>query len=300
MEVGQPQVDLLGKDGPMRRTTGALAATLLVAALTSGCGSALQPAKVEPLSSATATATQPSPGPPPRVPKVGDCYQLDYTQATSPTSDVPPVPCKTKHDTVTVYVGTIDPVVDGHLLAVDSDAVTAQVAKACPSKLAPWVGGSEAARRLSRFTVFPFSPTLAQSDAGANWFRCDLVAVQSDKVLAKLTGTKGALDQSGGLDTYGICGNAAPDPANPQPRVICSQPHTWRAVTTIPIPDSVGYQGTAATNAASGLCKVEAQQRATDPLVYKFSFEWPSRADFDADVAANRPALGLCWVPDTH
>jgi hypothetical protein len=284
----------------MRRTTGALVATLLVAALTSGCGSTLQPAKVEPLASATATATQPSPGPPPPVPKAGDCYQLNYRQATAPTSDVPPVPCKTEHDTVTLFVGKIDPIVDGHLLAVDSDAVAKQIADVCPTKLAPWVGGTEDDRRLSRFMVFPFSPTLDQSDAGANWFRCDLVAVQSDKSLVRLTGTKGALDQSTGLDTYGICGNAAPDPAHPQPRVICSQPHTWRAVTVIPIPEGAKYNGTNMTAAANAQCKAEAQQRATDPLVYKYSFEWPSKDDFDAAVVARKPTYGLCWVPDSN
>ena len=299
MEDGEPKVDLLGEDGPMRRTTGALVATLLVAALTSGCGSTLQPAKVEPLSSATATATQPSPGPPPPVPKAGDCYQLNYTQATSPTSDVPPVPCKQKHDTVTLYVGKIDPIVDGHLLAVDSDAVTKQIANTCPTKLAPWVGGTEDDRRLSRFMVFPFSPTLDQSDAGANWFRCDLVAVQSDKALAVLTGTKGALDQPGALDKVGICGDAAPDAANQQ-RVICAQPHTWRAVSVIPIADQSKYQGPSMTAAANAQCKTQAQQRATDPLVYKWSFEWPSRADFDAAKAARQPRYGLCWVPTTQ
>lgn len=298
MEDRQPQVDLLGEDGPMRRTTGALVATLLVAALTSGCGTSLEPAKVEPLSQTTATATQPTPGPPPPVPKAGQCYLLNYRQATSPTSDVPPVPCKTKHDTVTVYVGTIKQVVDGHLLAVDSDAVTTQIADTCPTKLAPWVGGTEDDRRLSRFTVLAFSPTLAQSDAGANWFRCDLVAIQSDKVLATLTGTKGALDQSGALDRVGICGTAAPS-ATSQQRVICAQPHTWRAVSVIPIPDGAPYLAKGVTASGNDACKAQAQQRSTNPLVYKWSFQWPSKDDFEAAVAAGTPRYGLCWVPTT-
>ena len=102
---------------------------------------------------------------------------------------------------MTIYVGEFDPIVDGHLLAVDSEEVQAQIAKVCPSKVGDWVGGSKEDQRLSRFKATWFSPTLAASDAGADWFRCDLVAKRGEKSFVAITATKGALDDSAGLDT---------------------------------------------------------------------------------------------------
>ena len=192
MEGWQPTVDLLGEDGHVtRRTTGALVAALTATLLVSGCGSALKPAKVDPKAEASATATQSTPGPPPPAPKVGKCYDLTYKESLQGTSNADPVPCKDKHTSVTIYVGEFDPIVDGHLLAVDSDEVQAQIAKVCPSKVGDWVGGSVDAQRLSRFKATWFSPTLAESDAGADWFRCDLVAKRGEKSLVRLTEHQG-------------------------------------------------------------------------------------------------------------
>jgi hypothetical protein len=146
------------------------------------------------------------------------------------------VPCKKKHTSVTFYVGTFDPIVDGHLLAVDSDEVQAQIAKACPSKVGDWVGGSLDARRLSRFKATWFSPTLAASESGADWFRCDLVAKRGDRSFETLTGTKGVLDDPAALDTYGTCSTTDPgDGTKPFETVACAEPHSWRAVSVVDI-----------------------------------------------------------------
>jgi hypothetical protein len=45
-------------------------------------------------------------------------------------------------------------------------------------------------------------------------------------------------------------------------------------------------------SAGDDACKLEAQQRATDPLVYKWSFEWPTKTEWDGGRR-----YGLCWVP---
>jgi hypothetical protein len=176
---------------------------------------------------------------------------------------------------VTIYVGEFDPIADGHLLAVDSDEVQAQIARVCPSKVGDWVGGSTDDQRLSRFKATWFSPTLAASDSGADWFRCDLVAKRGDKSFAAITGTKGALDDPAALDTY------------------CTEPHTWRAVSVVDIEKDAGYLGPRTQNVADVSCKAQAQQRATDPLKLKWAFQWPTQEAFDAGQR-----YGLCWVPD--
>ncbi|RLV49568.1 hypothetical protein D9V37_06485 [Nocardioides mangrovicus] len=266
---------------------------VLLVLLVSGCASGGAPAAKRSTTrspSPSATTSQ-APDPPPQV---GQCYQLTYDAATSPTTDVPAVPCSQAHTAVTIYVGRIDPVVDGHLLTVDSATVQTQIAQTCPTKVGGWVGGDQDTQRLSRFTSIWFSPSLTQADRGADWFRCDLVAVRGADDLATLATTKNVLsDADRGLDRYGICGNSAPS-AKRFSRIICAQPHQWQAVKVVAIAADAAYLGAKAQAAADDSCKVEAQQRATDPLVYKWSFEWPTKHEWD-----DGQRYGLCWVPAT-
>ena len=89
---------------------------------------------------------------------------------------------------MTFFVGDLDQTVDGHLLAVDSDLVQEQVAEQCPPRLDGFIGGSTEDRRLSMLRPVWFTPTIEESDAGARWFRCDVVALAADGELAPLTG----------------------------------------------------------------------------------------------------------------
>ena len=91
-------------------------------------------------------------------------------------------------------MGQLSTVVDGHLVAVDSTRVQQQVARVCPRKLAAFLGTTDDALRLTMLRAVWFTPSVEQSDAGANWYRCDVVAVAGDNRLAKMRGTlKGAL-----------------------------------------------------------------------------------------------------------
>ncbi len=237
--------------------------------------------------SATATPKQPRP-------KVGQCYRLDYKTATSPTSSSAAVPCSSPHTSVTMYVGTFDAIDDGHLLTVDSKQVLDQLATTCPTKVGGWVGGDQDEQRLSRFTAVWFSPTLADADAGATWYRCDLVSVRGKNQLAGLPGTaKGALAAADGLDRFGTCGNDAPS-AKDFTRVICSEKHSWAAVKVLSIANDAKYLGPNAQGVADAACKSVGQDRATDPLTYTWSFEWPTKEDWDAGQR-----YGLCWVPSS-
>lgn len=253
-------------------------------------------------STSTSTSSTPSAAPTPSttrtpkqpVPKVGQCHRLDYKSATSPTSSSSAVPCSSRHTSVTMYVGTFDAIDDGHLLTVDSKQVQDQLATSCPTKVAGWVGGDLDTQRLSRFTAVWFSPTLADADAGATWYRCDLVSVQGKTRLANLPGTaKDVLGAAAALDRFGTCGNAAPS-AKDFERVICKEKHSWAAVKVLPIAKDANYLGPNAQNVADDACKSVGQDRATDPLTYTWSFEWPTKQDWDAGQR-----YGLCWVPSS-
>jgi hypothetical protein len=269
-------------------TSGWLVPLLLVAA--AGCSSSAEPrAATDPAPSASATAAPPAPV----VPRVGGCHELSLSEATDPVDSGRPVPCRQPHTSVTMKVGAINPVVDGHLLAVDSRTVRAQIARACPDSPGSLVGGDQTTQRLSRFEVVWFSPSLKDADAGANWYRCDVVALASEGELLPLPARlKGVLDKPGALDRFGTCGTAAPD----QPRferVVCSLKHSWRAVDVVDLPAKARYLDKAVAATGDSACKDVAAQRANGALKYTWSFEWPTRA---AWTSGQR--YGYCWVPE--
>jgi hypothetical protein len=247
----------------------------------------------EPSGAKTPAATVPStpaaPAPPPRT---GGCHRLTFSEAAAPTDSTEAVPCRSAHTSVTIHVGRLDPVVDGHLLAIDSPTVQAQLAERCPRRLPAYVGGSETARRLSRLAVVWFGPTVAEADRGARWYRCDLVALAGRDALVPLPRhMRGVLDRPGALDRWGTCGTRAPD-ADGFERVVCSRPHRWRAVDVIPLPRGARFLGKAATATANDRCQAIATARANGALKYSWSFEWPTRQQWN-----DGRRYGYCWVP---
>lgn len=276
----------------MRRTTALVACALAAVIALTGCSSD-KPESAPSTATTTASKAPASPPAPPAPPPRHACYDLDFAEATAPTTTAAPVPCTAPHTAATIKVGTIQPDVDGHLLAVDSDAVQQQIASRCRARLAAYVGGDEETRRLSRLTVVWFSPSLAQSDLGALWFRCDLVALAGNDQLAPLPAkTRGMLASEGVLDRFGTCGTSSPA-AKQFERVICSAPHSWRARATIDLPKASKYLGKAPGTAADASCRDIESRVASDILKLKWSFEWPTR---DQWTAGQR--YGYCWTPD--
>lgn len=274
----------------VRRTTRSRAVAALACVLLAAAGCSSEPAATPtPSTSPTPTVAPTPPAPPPGH----ACYALDFAAAVKPTTTAPPVDCTAAHTAVTIRVGTIRPVVDGHLLAVDSDAVQQQVAGRCRQAFARVVGGDEETRRLSRLTTVWFSPSLADSDRGAVWFRCDVVALAGHEQLAPLPGSvRGILSADGALDRWGTCGTADPAAAHFQ-RVICSRPHRWRARASIDLPAGAKYLSKAAGATADSACHDVDSRLAGDSLKLRWSFEWPTR---DEGAAGQR--YGICWTPD--
>lgn len=231
----------------------------------------------------------------PPAPRNAACYRLTTQQLTQPTNASTPVPCKGRHTAQTIYVGRLDTVVDGHSVAVDSTYVQKQLSTTCPRKLAEYVGGSATSRDLSRFNVVWYSPTLEQSDQGADWFRCDLIAFAGPDELFPLPATKklsGVLDSAGALATYGLCGTSAPG-ARGFERVICGRRHAWRAIDTIGLSGGATYPGVSAVRKAGNAdCKDLAQSRARDTMKFQYGWEWPTKAQW-----SRGQRFGYCWIP---
>lgn len=287
--------------GHLGTTTAVVAAALVLASCTSAEDADRSGA--EPSAAATTTAASspaaPSPARRPSLPPEaapppdGACYRLGFDQATEPTSDRRPVACAERHTARTYVVGRLDTVVDGHLLAVDSRLAQEQVRAACPRRLAAFVGGTPRDRRLSRLRPVWFSPTIEQSDLGATWFRCDVVALGRDSTLVPLPQRlPGILDRPDGLDRVGLCGTAAPGTRGFE-RTICSRPHSWRALTTIDIDGPERYPGRAAVRrAGEERCRELVRRASGSPESFRYGWEWPTREQW-----GEGQRYGYCWAP---
>lgn len=247
--------------------------------------------------SAPPTTAKPTPpptaGPPPRPPEEGACYGLSFRQALAPTTAEKPTPCDDPHSTETYAVGTLDTVVDGHLLAVDSDRVQTQVADECPKALAGFLGGEQADLRLSMIRPVWFTPRVAQSDRGADWYRCDVVVVAGDKELAEPEASlEGALGAEAERNRYAMCGTSAPDDEEFE-RVICSVEHSWRAIRVVPY-EAGKYPGEQAVrDPLKSPCEDAGLDFADDPLDYQWGYEYPTKEQWEMGQT-----WGLCWAPE--
>lgn len=281
---------------PTRRTRGrrllavaALAVLLApLAACTGDDGGGNEAEKPE----TVATTQAPAPAPPP-APKAGACYRLEFEAAVAPTTDAAPVACRQPHTSETVAVGTVDAVVDGHLLAIDSAHVQSQVASACPRLLSRYVGGTPRNLRLSMIRPVWFTPTVEQSDEGADWYRCDAVLLAGAEELAEVRGSlKGALARSAPREAHAMCGTAAPDAKNFE-RVPCSARHSWRAIDVVTFRPGK-YPGERTVRAAGGTqCEDAGADVAEDPLDFQWGYEWPTREQWQMGQT-----FGRCWAPD--
>jgi Septum formation len=274
-----------------------LAAALLAGL--AGCTGSDEPAGV-PTPSVTSAPAPPTATPVP-PPEDRACYRLAYDEAVAPTADQEPVDCQTRHTSMTFAVGRLDTVVDGHLLAVDADRVQAKVAAACPERLASFIGGTRGDRRLSMLRAVWFTPSVDESDSGASWFRCDVVALAAEDELAPLTGRlAGVLDDPAGRDRYGMCGTAQPGTKGFE-RVVCSTDHTWRAIAVVPLAggESRGenqgdYPGTdRVRQAGEDPCRDAGAAVAESTLDYQWGYEWPTAEQWQAGQH-----YGRCWAPD--
>ena len=294
MDRWQPPLGLLGEDDGVTLPA-RLVALLLVGSLSvAGCSGDDDP-KADPTPSASPSAEPPpTAAPAPPRPERLQCRRLDFDAALAPTDSEEVVTCRSLHTAQTYAVGQLRTLVDGHLVAVDSTRVQAQVARVCPRKLAAFLGTTDEALRLTMLRAVWFTPSVEQSDAGANWYRCDALAVAGDDRLAKTRGSlQGALEDDAGLDSYGMCGTAAPDDAS-FARVLCREAHSWRAIEIVELKGK-SYPGEKRVRAAGqGPCEDAGRAVAEDALDYEWGYEWPTVEQWAAGQT-----YGRCWAPET-
>lgn len=254
----------------------ALAAALLLGGCTGGDSGDSGDAGSTPTGSARPTPTA-SPTPPPR-PRDRSCYRLSHDDALAPTAGVDSVPCTSRHTSMTYVVGDLGTAVDP--------------ARTCRERFAAFVGGTPEDRQLSMLRPVWFTPSEEDLAAGADWYRCDAVALAGSDRLAPLNGRlKGALDRERQRDAYAMCGTARPGTPGFE-RVVCSDRSTWRAVATVPF-TAKRYPGPAKVRSAGdGPCEDAGSAASGGSLDCEWGYEWPT-----ADQWAAGQRYGICWAP---
>ncbi|MBE7323697.1 septum formation family protein [Nocardioides sp. Y6] len=240
----------------------------------------------------TASPDSTAPPKPPRRPRVGDCHDLSWEEALSPVTPTETrVACKRRHTGVTFRVGRVPRNRAGKQLPVDSVRVQRQVARACPDALPGFLGASQDEVRRSVLRAVWFTPSLAEAQSGAKWFRCDVVATGRVSRLAQLPARmRGALADDALRERFALC--ATGEPGASFTRVPCSVAHTWRAVTTVDV-EGDAYPGRRAVeDAMASACGDAATEAASNPLDVRWSQEAPTRRQWRAGQR-----FGYCWVP---
>ena len=174
--------------------------------------------------------------------------------------------CRRTHTAETYFVGRLELETEaGHVRRVDSRAAQEQARPTCTARLPKHLGRTPRELRLSMARSVWFTPTPPRAEAGADWFRCDVVVVAGPSRLLTLpTSTKGF----GGAPAVAMCATAAPG-TKAFRRVGCGAKHAWRAVSTVDIPGGKLPSKQAVADRMEGPCgdaaRAEPPTRWTSP-----------------------------------
>ncbi len=224
------------------------------------------------------------------APDNGVCRQLTLDDVAQATNATETVDCDDKHTAETYAVGELPAdLVDADY---DSPEVGAFAYETCDSELQTFLGADES---LSMRTVLSwawFRPSREAWDDGARWYRCDVVGggEQSASLVPLPTTARGLL--SGRPDDRWMACVEGPSVAG-SVKIPCTQPHDWRAVTTIKLGEADdAYPGDRLSEVQSrDFCKKSVQAFLNYPATFDYGYTWFHEAEW---AAGNRRSV--CWA----
>ncbi len=284
---------LLARSGAVLMTVGALA-TGCSSVSTSSPSQSTQDGKAstEAARPGDTASSSSSPAADAAAPEVGECRALGYAEISDLSDVTRPKPCAERHTTYTFAVGTLPDDIAFTGVSIENRAVQDAAAANCRTAFSDFIGGDGATRALSRLTVTYFLPDQGSFDAGAHWVRCDVVAMQSEMVLAGLPRElEGFLDDERHLEQFGVCSKGEPG-SEEFKLVMCTQQHAYRALAALRLgTGEAAYPGRQVT-------KVEGQQWCEAALEaemgsgggYTYGWTYPTPRDWDGGQR-----FGYCW-----
>ena len=227
-------------------------------------------------------------------PQVGECRVLEPADIAEDSNEAEPVDCSGPHNAETYRVGTFA----GDLADADPDdaELGSAVYEDCAKEYMRFTGADESLALRSVLSWAWFRPSDEQWEAGARWYRCDVVGgTDRSAALVELPRTaKGILLGIPG-DRWMACVNGASVSAVPP--VPCTEPHTWRAVTTIVVgEDKDPYPGDRLVEVLSrDYCSDSVGAWMNYPIDYEYAYTWFHKAEWET---GNRRSV--CWAGTTE
>ena len=270
-----------------------LAAAVAAVLVLTGCtaessdptGTPSSPSQSQTPSETPTETVPPDPGP---TPKVGECHALSFRQAVAVVGRTEPVACRRKHTSQTYFVGRLRlETPAGSTRRVDSDAAQRQARTTCLARLPRHLGVAPRELRLTMAQAVWFTPSPGRAEAGADWFRCDVVGVAGPRTLLQLPRRTNGW---GDAPVLAMCATAAPGTAAFR-RVGCGTKHAWVAVATVDIPGRKLPARAAIAQRMESPCGDVARGRADDPLDFTWTQESPTADQWEAGQR-----YGICWV----
>lgn len=164
-------------------------------------------------------------------PRLGACRVLTPEDIRQPSNASPTVACADRHTAQTYAVGTF-PAALTRGEAPDDHRLGAYVYRSCQPKFQRFLGGDESLVLRSTMTWAWFRPSADAWKRGAHWWRCDVVGGGDQSTsFVDLPRTAKGLLLGRPDDRWMVCVDGPS--VSSSVKIPCSQPHTWRAVTTI-------------------------------------------------------------------
>ena len=224
------------------------------------------------------------------APEVGACRRLQPADVSRPSNATATVPCSEPHTAQTYAVGQLPASFDD--AAYDARELGAWAYGTCSKKLERFLGADESLVMRTIVSWAWFRPSQKAWDAGARWYRCDVVGGgDQSKEYVDLPADAHGLLLGKEDDDWMVC--ASGQTVAGSVKIPCSQPHDWRAVTTIVLGEKGDpYPG-------DRLVEVKTRDFCSDsvgawlgyPVTYDIGYTWFHRAEWDA---GNRRSV--CWA----
>jgi hypothetical protein len=224
------------------------------------------------------------------APEDGACRVLTPADVAMASNATRTVDCSQSHTAQTYEVGDLpDEFADA---AYDDPALGEFAYRACGEEFQDYVGGDESLVMRSVVSWVWFRPSEKAWGNGARWYRCDLVGGgDRSQELRDLPPDAEGLLSGRVSDDWLVCADGATVAG--APRVSCSQPHTWRAVTTIKLGEPEDpYPGDRAVEARTrDFCDSSVAAVLDYPVSYDFAYTWFHEAEWEV---GNRRSI--CWA----
>lgn len=261
--------------GPLHRVVLPVAAALLLLA---GCGGQDPDPGVDP---DQVDAVEP--------PQLGTCRPLTPADVARPSNATRTVSCEDPHTAVTIAVGELPPALAD--AGYDDPALGRFAYRTCSEAFMTHLGADESLVMRTVLNWAWFRPSEKAWGEGARWYRCDLVGggPQSVAYVDLPPVTRNLLLKP--EDRWLVCANGPT--VTGSVKIPCSQPHTWRAVTTIKLGEPEDdYPGDRVVEVRTrDYCSDSVGAWLGYPVDYDFGYTWFHRAEWEA---GNRRSV--CWA----